>query len=331
MTVRTVLGDVPATSLGVCYAHEHLILDNALIEAAFPHIHLPDVDAAVDEVSRCAAAGVQAMVDAMPCAAGRDVVRLAEISRRTGVHVVAATGLHHQRYYGDTHWTGRVDPVDLARLFSQDIELGIDEFDYTGPLVRRGPHRAGLIKIATGGEVLGSRDRLLVEAAGLAHRSTGAPVLTHCEGGRGGFQQVEALGAEGVPADAIILSHVDKVVDHNYHRELAATGATLEYDQTLRRAGDAEHRTVELITGLHADGYGDRIVLGTDGARRDLWHTLGGAPGLAWLATGFHDQLVAAGLAEPALRALYVNNPARALSLREAEPSVRAASTDKVK
>ena len=314
--VRTVLGDVPAGQLGLTYAHEHLILDNALIEAAFPHIHLPDVDAAVREVGECAESGVRAMVDAMPCAAGRDVVRLAEVSRRTGVHVVAATGLHHRRYYGPTHWSARLDPVELGRLFADDVLTGVDAFDYTGPVVRRTGHRAGVIKIATGGPLLDARDRLLVDAAGIAHQASGAPVLTHCEGGRGGVEQIAALEGAGVPADAIILSHVDKVVDPGYHRELVGTGATVEYDQTLRRADDPDHATVGLITSLLADGYGGRIVLGTDGARRDLWRSLGGAPGLAWLATGFRNRLVTAGVGEPDLRRLYVDNPARALALR---------------
>jgi 5-phospho-D-xylono-1,4-lactonase len=320
--VRTVLGDVPAAELGPTYAHEHLILDNALIEAAFPHIHLPDVDAAAREVGTCAEAGVRAMVDAMPCAAGRDVVRLAEVSRRTGVHIVAATGLHHRRYYGPTHWSARVQPDELGRLFAEDVLLGVDAFDYTGPLVRRTGHRAGLIKIATGGERLDARDRLLVTAAGLAHRASGAPVLTHCEGGRGGIEQIAALERAGVPPDAVVLSHVDKVVDPGYHRELVASGATVEYDQTLRRASDPEHATIGLITALLAAGCGDRIVLGTDGARRDLWAAFGGAPGLAWLATGFRERLAAAGVGETDLRRLYVENPAGVLALRPADPGV---------
>jgi predicted metal-dependent phosphotriesterase family hydrolase len=61
-------------------------------------------------------------------------------------------------------------------------------------------------KVATGGEPLDARDRLLVDAAGIAHQAGGAPVLTHCEGGRGGVEQIAALARAGVRADAIILS-----------------------------------------------------------------------------------------------------------------------------
>ncbi|MGI9528622.1 MAG: phosphotriesterase family protein, partial [Acidimicrobiia bacterium] len=149
MTVRTVLGDVDAGSLGVTYVHEHLILDNRLIAADYPHIHLPSVDEAVAELEPCAAAGVGCMVDAMPAAGGRHPDRLAAISQRTGVAIVAMTGLHTPKYYIHHPWAVEADPDVLAQLFVADIEVGIDRFDYTGPIVDRTKHRAGIIKVAT--------------------------------------------------------------------------------------------------------------------------------------------------------------------------------------
>jgi hypothetical protein len=47
---------------------------------------------------------------------GRDVRRLAELSRRTGAHVVVATGLHHERHYGSGHWNAQITPEELGRL-----------------------------------------------------------------------------------------------------------------------------------------------------------------------------------------------------------------------
>lgn len=313
--VRTVLGDVPTTDLGAVYAHEHFVLDSALIAAGFPHILLDDIDAAVAEMSACQQPGVRTFVDAMPCASGRDVLRLAELARRTGAHVVAVTGLHHERYYGPRHWTARVDADELAGLFVADLVEGVDAFDYTGPVVRRTPHRAGLIKIATGGAALVARDRLLIEAAGLAFARTGAPILTHCEHGEGGAEQLAALADVGVPADAVILSHVDKVRDVSYHRDLAKAGAWLVYDQALRTAGDEVSPTALLIRDLAAQGLADRILLGTDGARRTLWTAFDGAPGLAWLARDF-PAVLRRHVDERTVQAIFTANPARALALR---------------
>lgn len=315
--VRTVLGDIDSAALGVGYAHEHLVLDSPLIAAAYPHILLDDVEAAVAEVGAAARTGVHAMVDAMPCSAGRDAVRLAEISTRTGVHIVAATGLHHERYYGPRHWTTAVPAETLARLFIDDIVEGVDRFDYTGPIIERTAHRAGIIKVATGGGALTARDRKLFEAAARAHRATGAPILTHCEHGHGGMEQIAAFAEFGVDAEALLLSHIDKVTDPGYHRDMAHAGAWLVYDQALRQA-DRERCDTTTLLAMHAvDGTLDRVLLATDGARRDLWTSLGGAPGLAWLHSGLIPQLHEAGLDTAQVETVFVDNPARALALRE--------------
>jgi 5-phospho-D-xylono-1,4-lactonase len=58
----------------------------------------------------------------------------------------------------------------------------------------------------------------------------------------------------------------------------------------------------------------DRVVLGSDLARRSYWRPLGGGPGLDYLLTRFVPRLTAEGLAEVARRAL-VDNAARAFTL----------------
>jgi predicted metal-dependent phosphotriesterase family hydrolase len=313
--IRTVLGDVAAGTLGIAYVHEHLIVDSPLIRDRFPHIHLSSVEAAVAEVGECAAAGVGAMVDAMPCAAGRDVVRLAEISRATGVHVVASTGLHTARYYEGRSWI-RNEPADtLAELFRADIEVGIDRYDYAAPIVRRTEHRAGIVKVATLGERPTSAERRVFEGAAAACRATGVPILTHCEDGLGALAQVGLLHELGVPLERVVLSHTDKRPDLGYHRELLSSGANLEYDQALRQPAEERGGTAWLLAEMLSEGFGDRLMLGTDGARRTLWRALGGGPGLAWLATGFVEVLSAWGIDEAARRRLLVENPARTLAL----------------
>ena len=86
-------------------------------------------------------------------------------SRRTGINVVAPTGLHHDRYYGPAHWSHRISVEELVDLFVADITDGIDAYDYAGPVVRRTPFRAGVIKVAGSEGGLSPRDRRVFEAA----------------------------------------------------------------------------------------------------------------------------------------------------------------------
>jgi hypothetical protein len=70
------------------------------------------------------------------------------------------------------------------------------------------------------------------------------------------------------------------------------------------------------VYSLVEAGFGHQVIVGTDGARRDLWASLGGAPGLSWLASEFPVLLKAAGLDDEAIQDVMRNNAVSALSWR---------------
>jgi phosphotriesterase-related protein len=151
--IRTVLGDIAPDELGVCYAHEHIIIDASYTTVVDPGFLLDDADVASRELAEFHQLGGRAMIDSMPCDCGRNVLKLAEVSRRSGVHIVCPTGLHLAKYYDPGHWGNFYTEDELATLFITEITEGIDAHDCNGPLVKRTPHRAGLIKIATGDSI----------------------------------------------------------------------------------------------------------------------------------------------------------------------------------
>jgi phosphotriesterase-related protein len=311
--VRTVLGDLDPADLGLTYAHEHVIIAGGKPVEMSPDFLLDDIDKAVEELTAAKALGLGAVVDAMPADCGRDVVALAEVSRRSGIHVIAPTGLHHERFYDARHWSARATLEELAALFVADIDTGIDAEDYGGPIVRRTSHRAGVIKVGGSGAFPTERDRRVFTAAAVAHRQTGCPILTHCEAGTSGLEQVSLLVDAGADPAHIVLSHVDKVVDRAYHRELAGTGAVLEYDGAFRWQ-DEPNGTLRLLGWMSEDGLLDHVVLGLDAARRGYWTAYGGAPGMTYLLDGFDREMRAIGLDDAALRTMFVVNPARAFA-----------------
>ncbi len=316
--VRTVLGDVAAAELGVTYSHEHLIIDGGRPVEMSPDFLLADVDRLSDELADAAAAGLRSAIDAMPADCGRNPFKLANLSRRTGVQIVAATGLHHEKFYGPSHWSLRASEDELAELFVADVTAGIDERDYGGPIVRRTDVRAGIVKVGGSEGGPSARDLPVFRAAAAAHRQTGVPVHTHCEGGTGALQQIRVLTDTGTPAERISLSHVDKVVDRGYHRELFATGAYAVYDQAFRW-GDRDNGTLRLLAWAVEDGHGGQVMLGMDAARRGYYRAFGGAPGLAFLLRDFTDQLEARGLGAEVRHAFFVDNPARAFVFAEVD------------
>jgi phosphotriesterase-related protein len=312
--VRTVLGDVDPSELGVTYAHEHLVIDGGRPVQLSPDFRLDSVEAAVAELAPARALGLRAVVDAMPADCGRNATKLAAISRASGIHVVAPTGLHHERYYHDRHWSAVLDVGEIAQLFAADVEDGIDAHDYAGPVVHRTPHRAGVIKIAGDADRLTPIEEKVFAAAAAAHVRTGAPILTHCERGTAGPLQARFLIDRGVRPASVVLSHTDKVVDRTYQREIFATGAVVEYDQGFRWTEGEENGTLTLLAWAFEDGCGDRVVLGMDAARRGYWTVHGGAPGMAWLLGPFAVAMAGHGIGTAEQALLFVANPARAFA-----------------
>ncbi len=310
--VRTVLGDIAPAALGVCYAHEHVIIDRSFATQQHPEFLLDDVDRAATELAEFHAAGGRAMIDSMPCDAGRNVQKLAELSRRTHVHLVAPTGLHLAKYYAPGHWSLTHSEDQLAALFIADITEGIDAHDDHGPLLHRTSHRAGIIKIATG-PAFTPREEKIFAAAAQAHRATGCPILTHTEQGELALEQIARLHRAGVDLRHVCLSHTDRKPDFAYHRELLASGVRVEFDSAFRwpkRANAAAaNPTRDLLVALLPE-FPHQIMLGMDAARSAYWRSYGGAPGLTFLLTDFSLTLRAAGVSTEALHRIFISNPA---------------------
>ncbi len=321
--VRTVLGDIDPAELGVTDAHEHVVIAGGRPVQMNPDFLLADVDRLTEELSGARAHGLRAVIETMPADSGRDVLLLAELSRRTRLHIVAPTGLHHERYFHDRHWSVRLSVDEIADLFAADITEGIDELDYAAPIVHRTEHRAGVIKVAGSLGGPSDRDARVFEAAAVAHRRTGCPIITHCEAGTGGIEQVRMLEGLGVDPAHVTLSHVDKVQDRAYQRELWASGAWVVYDHAFRWK-DGPNGTIAALEWAAEDDAIGRVMLGLDAARQGYWRVFGGSPGLDYLVDGFPALMRAHGLGDAAQERMLVANPARAFAF--ASPSSEGAA-----
>jgi len=315
--VRTVLGDIAASELGICYAHEHIVIDRSFVTQQNPEFLLSNVDAITTELCGFYNAGGRAMVDSMPCGGGRNVLKLAEISRRSKVHILCPTGVHLPIYYPEGHWTERADVEQISEIFVDEIETGIDRNDTNGPYRKPTPHRAGIIKVASGANPLDDRDRKIFAAAAFAHHATGVPILTHTEQGKGGMEQVRFLMDHGVSPKHIVLSHLDRAPDVSYHREVLSTGVYLEYDSAFRWQGK-ENPTLDLLLTLADEGLLNQLMLGMDAARNRYWKSFGGRPGLTFLLGAFCDMLRSNGWSHTEINQVFLHNPASAYALVDA-------------
>ncbi|WP_114750214.1 phosphotriesterase family protein [Pleomorphovibrio marinus] len=304
---RTVLGDLPTDKMGVTYAHEHIIIEESFPTTQNPEFLLNEVTKVSEELSEVYAAGGRTMVDTMPANCGRNVEKLAAVSRRSGIQIIAPTGIHLEIYYPSQHWRYSYDEEQLAGLFIADIEEGIDRYDYTGPIVERTGHKAGMIKLATGDEAISAHQKKIFKAVTAAHRKTGAPILTHTNFGNQAMEQVELFSKYGADLEHVVLSHVDRKYDLSYHRDLLQTGVRVEYDSAFR--WKETNYTYMLLEKLLPE-FPDQITVGMDAAKHTYWKSYGGKPGLDFLLTTFVEKLEELGL-KSYFEHLFIKNPSR--------------------
>ncbi|HEY7177670.1 MAG TPA: hypothetical protein VH305_00725 [Gaiella sp.] len=292
MIVRTVLGDIDPAELGPCDAHEHLFLDTP----AQPGDEFLDVDKAVAEARTLVDAGARSLVDWTPLGLGRDLDGLATVARRTGLHVVAATGLHRDAHYTDDD-RFRTTPVDdLADRFVAELR-----------------ERCGIVKIGASYHHLTPFEEKAFAASAAAHERTGAPVCVHTQHGTMGLGIVERLAGLGVPPASVVLAHVDRNPDAGEHAETAATGATLQLDGPGRTKYWPDSTILKLIADLADAGHADRLLLGGDVGRRTMLRAYDGGPGLDYVFARFKPRLERELGTELAAR-IFVANPARAFA-----------------
>ncbi|WP_405021351.1 phosphotriesterase [Kitasatospora sp. NBC_00070] len=304
--VRTVLGDVPAEELGAVDSHDHLFLRSA----ALPGQELDDARAAEVDLRAFRAAGGGTVVQWTPYGLGRRAEHLAALSRTTGVHVLAATGLHQALHYPP----GVVRAVlrNAARLFIDELTVGLHDDDGS-PL----PARAALVKVAGGFHGLDEHARTVLAAAAEAHHATGAPIGAHLEQGTAAADVLALLCDDlSVPPQRVILGHLNRFPDLRLHREAAERGAYLAFDGPTRAHHATDWRLLDALSTLVEAGHGRQLLLGGDTttARARSLAAGGEGPGMPHLLDGLRPR-IARELGTDAAELLLVHNPARAFTM----------------
>ncbi|MBZ0286872.1 MAG: phosphotriesterase-related protein, partial [Anaerolineae bacterium] len=232
----------------------------------------------------------------------RNPAALHRLSEATGIHIVAVTGFIKGSSADPLVEGKSVDA--LAEAMIRDIQQGMDETDV----------RAGIIKAGSSLNKITPNEEKMFCAAARAHRETGALISTHTEAGTMALKQIELLRWEGVPVERILIGHMDRKLDWDYHLEVAETGVTLGYDQFSKEKYYPDSQRVDFIARMVKAGYGKQIAISGDLARRSDLISYGGGPGYTFILWRILPWLRKQGLSTEDIRQLVVETPKRLLS-----------------
>lgn len=294
LVIRTVLGDIQPSALGILDYHEHLFQVSPLLAGD----ELDDENLSGREAVLLRDAGVGAMVEATPVGLGARPEAVARIAAATGLDIVHATGAHHRGHYADG------DPIldstagAMAERFAADIATGMRGCGGAPALSPGGgPIRAGIVKAGVRYWAIGPFESRVLEAVAATAGTTGCAVMVHLDFGSAAHEVLDLLESHGVASDRVVLAHMDRNLDPGLHASLAERGAYLGYDGMARHREAPDSAILACLVAAVSDqvpggsAAARRILVGGDVARRSRYAAYGGMPGLAYLPSRFLPRL----------------------------------------
>lgn len=300
-SVMTVLGPVPARSLGITLMHEHVFIDLARITRDKTK-HLYEIPLAVRELGDFAACGGRTLVDVTNRNLGRRPYALAEVAKALSLHIVMGCGWYREPYFDEEVW--RRPTAALAEDIITEITDGVGESGV----------RPGIIgEIGSDRDYISPVEEKSFRAAARAHLATGLTVTTHASQGRVGLDQLDLLEEEGMAPGRVIIGHCDQFPDLEYHDLLARRGGWVEFDLIHDRTEWELEKAVRIVTEFLARGHVRQLLLSHDVCKRAHLKAYGGT-GYDFLLSAFVPRLEAAGVSRAEITTIFEDNPRRALT-----------------
>lgn len=333
--VETVLGPVPADTVGRIMPHEHLF---SLVPGPWltGGSRNNQVDLAVDALQGLVPAGFRTVVDLSPYgvvgrdADGTNVDALREVSRRTGLHIVAGTSVYLESL--SPRWALDASLEELTARFIRDATAGIGNTDI----------RAGIFgEQATSLGAITAHEEKCLRAAARASEQTGLAISTHTTHGTMALEQIELLRSEGADLERVVIGHMDTHADPTYVRRVLEQGVNIAIDTigkqvwefflgpaSERQEGEftkrayfrSDEKRADLLAELVVEGHGDRISLALDLTGAEVWMnpSTHGQTGYSYLSEVFLPMLRDRGVTDAQCEQLITTNPARILTIEEA-------------
>lgn len=317
--VRTVLGAVPAQELGVVLIHESLLSVVPGAEFA-PEINMDKseiFEVLKRKLTEFRRHGGKTIVDRSGMFHGRDVKLYETLSRTTGVHIIASTGLGPEPMLSGYFLTPQKNPPtpwsaeQFANLFVKEVTEGI-----VVPRVERSG-LAGLVTSIASQSGITEKETSLFRGSAQAAHAAGVPVSVQY--GANAIGDLEILLDEGIESNQVIIGGLDRLdaVDRKEAFAVARRGAMVALDHvgwTTYEGYVNDEQRVQIIVELFNEGLGDRVLISTNAVGVAKGHE---AKDISYdyLLKTFVPLLRKAGVTDEQVRVLLEENPQRVLTV----------------
>ena len=334
--IRTVRGDINPRSIGNSMIHEHIIFDITLPEKRNQSKTIismnqrwqidylsnqdpsnsfqEDITTAADELGYFSSDGGSLIVDQSVFGLNRSPLKLLQISKLSGVHIVAAAGSYTEHYLPQEFL--EMDIASLTERFISEVNLGIE-----GTSVK-----AGIIgEIGCSWPITAFEKKALFAAASAAYK-TGVALSIHPGRSKDAcFEILKIIEPTGINPDRIILCHMDRTYpDGNGIRQLLELGINAEWDffgieQSYYWMGNVElpndFARLKQINTFADLGYANQILVSHDICTKTRMRSFGGH-GYGHILRNGPELFKRLGIDESLLEQLIKINPRETLAFK---------------
>lgn len=308
--VNTVLGPIHPDELGITLAHEHIQFGPPGWEfAPESWASLPRVFETINnDLLDLRSIGGKTLVCCSGIGLGRDVDFYVNLSRSSGVHIVASTGFWAEQ--GISPFFALKDIDYHEEMYVTELTKGME----------RTMVKAGVIKVGNSRDEFTPIEEVTYRAAARASRRTGCAIITH--GVNFARRQAEIMvDEEKADPGRIIISHLDArySLDLERDKEFCRRGLYVGYDHigtediwSPTPYAMPDDKRVELVKAMLDAGFVKNVIISNDTnghstARPTQLHTY------AHLQRYFLPKLQRVGVSEEDIHIMLVENPKRLL------------------
>jgi predicted metal-dependent phosphotriesterase family hydrolase len=289
--IQTVLGPIDPDEVGVALVHEFLQWRPHSTGSRDTLLNEPQ--AAMLDLEAFFTASGRTVVSATTPDDGRDAGVLRSLAQLAPVHLVAATGY-------SAFPSSEGEREGIRTRIQCDVEEGLD-----GTTTKPGM-LSGTIPLQGSPDSIRAAVQMLAEA----QRACGLPVTIVSDSDEGVMTAREA----GFALERLIITGPG-VLNPVIALRIAETGAFVLFAPLDGANRNADRRVAGWIADLVAAGHGDKVLVSHGFRKRSRLNGYGGRPGLAFIVEQFAVMLLESGLGAVDVRAMLVDNAARALSM----------------
>lgn len=316
MKIHSVLGLIDSEELGHTLTHEHISCADWSMRINcgsryFDYEWVAKTGAAMFQKAR-EQCHIQTIVDGTPINLGRDVRLMAEVSRRSGVNIIASSGF----YYQEEPCLMYRPVEEIEEYLNYECSVGIDGTNIL----------PGILKCAVGAAGITPMLKNILIAVGRTARRQQLPIFCHHDvQARSGMDILDTFEKAGADLSRIIVGHSGDTDDCDYLCAMLKRGCFLGMDRfaycdiSLRL-----EKRLQVIMELYQKGYGKQLILSHDyGVYMGFQGTMDDEkkklhPDGAMDFTFIHQTVLPAlrklGLTEQDIHQLMAENPKRLLS-----------------